>query len=494
MRQYLFAILALGLICFPAFASEAVVVYYTDEIVTPTPVPTLIPYINQGDTVYVGDTVDLSGVLAPYPGMAYWDGFDMYDSVPRYNLTMPDGKRSYYHFYIDPNIFTGRMGYWYKYNGKFEKQGNNQLFFVMPAKTFNSTLTFPNGTSLNLSEVVKQNYTQHDIKPAPLLPEKHISDYVVAKGDELVLPEGNYRVWVFGRVSGIYANEGHNITKEQITALDGGNYDIVFQYPGNNTIYDAACDAKDCKTLIPGLYGQKPVDIYGYQPSVVYDKLKGMLAGTDDTLVEYDMQVENPYITIHQADEIEYTTHSALNVRGYSNVENGTKITVSLDEKNAYYKDIPNIQMQTTAVRTSPGNLSYYSVNVPFDYDDLAADARNHTLTARTELGGIVQKDFKISIMPADSYRPNATLKYIEGRNPFVPTPTPEIVTIERTKIVTQTITIPVTPTNETVYEQQRKAQDDITNGWVSLAVTAIVALVVLIGLGWYAMRVWRRL
>jgi hypothetical protein len=493
-RTYLFAILALCLIGSAIAAENESYVIVELPTIEPTPVPTLIPYISQGDTVYVGDTVDLSGVLAPYPGMAYWDGFDMYDSVPRYNLTMPDNKRSYYKFYIDPEIFGNRLGRWYKYNGKFEKQGNNRLFTVMPAKMSNSTLTFPNGTSINLSEVVQQTYTSHLINPAPLLPEKHISDYVVAKGDELVLPEGNFRVWVFGRVSGIYANEGHTITKEQISSLDGGNYDIVFQYPGSNTIYDSTCDTKDCKTLIPGLYGQKPVNVYGYQPSVVYDKLKGMLIGTDDTLVEYDLQVENPYITIHQADETEYQTHSALNVRGYSNVANGTKITVSLDEKNAYYKDIPKIQTQTTAVRTSSGNLSYYSVNVPFNYDDLAADARNHTLTARTELGGIVQKDFKISLMPADSYKPNATLKYIEDRNPFVPTPTPEIVTIERTKIVTQTITIPVTPTNETVYEQQRKAQDDITKGWVSLAVTAIVALVVLIGLGWYALRVWRRL
>lgn len=489
------AILALCLIA-PIQASTVTILNETPEVnvTTPTPIPTLIPYIQQGGDVYVGDYVDISGIAPPYLFLAYWDGVDMYDSPPTYNMTLPNGKRGYYKFYVDPEIFGSRLGRWYKWDGEYEKQGNNRLFTVRAAKTFNYTMTFPNGTVVNMSEPVQPNYTPVLINPAPLLPEKHVADYVVAKGDELVLPDGNYHVWIFGRVSGIYSNAGHNITKTQIIGLDGGNYDIVFQYPGNNTIYDAACDPNDCKALVPGLYGKDPVNVYGYQPSVVYDRLKAMLAGTDDTLVKYSLQVDNPYITIHQADETEYITHSALNVRGYSNVANGTNITVSLDEKNVYYKDIPKSQIQTTAVRTSPGNLSYYSVNVPFNYDDLAADARNHTLTARTALGGIVQKDFKISLMPADSYKPNATLKYIEDRNPFVPTPTPEVVTIVKTQVVTQTITIPVTPTNETVYEQQKKAQDIVIREkiiifgmWAALAVSVFA-------IGWYGLSVRRRM
>src|SRR5574344_313861 len=108
--KYLFAILALCLIGSAMAAENESYVIVDEPIADPTPVPTPVPYISQGDTVYVGDTVDLSGVLAPYPGMAYWDGFDMYDSVPRYNLTMPDNKRSYYKFYIDPEIFGNRLG------------------------------------------------------------------------------------------------------------------------------------------------------------------------------------------------------------------------------------------------------------------------------------------------------------------------------------------------------------------------------------------------
>lgn len=492
MRWYLIALLALCLIV-PVLAENSSYILVGEPVDIPTPIPTLVPYIGQGDVVYVGDTIDISGVLAPYPGLAYWDGFDMYDSVPTYNMTMPDGKRSYYHFYLDPAIFSERLGKWMKYDGHFEKQGNNIAFIVAPARAKNSTMTFPNGTTVNLSEIQKQNYTPLNVKPAPLLPEKHVADYVVAKGDDLVLPDGDYHVWIFGRVSGIYSEPSHNITIAQINGLENGDYDIVFQYPGNNTIYDAACD-KDCKNLVPGLYGKKPVDVEGYQPSVVYAKLKEMLVGTDDTLVKYSLQVDMPYITINQADEIEYVTRSALNVRGYSNVKNGTVINVSLDELTMQFKYYPLWYSEGVAVQTSRGNLSYYSVNVPFDYDELAADARNHTLTARTAHGGQVQKDFKISVMPADSYRPNATLKYIENRNPFIPTPTPEIVTKIETKIVTQTITIPVTPSNETVYEQQHKAQADVADSTLKFVVGAIVALLIVVGAALYALRVWRRL
>jgi hypothetical protein len=485
MRQYFFAILALCLMLSPVIASEVVVMAETEQV-TLTPVPTLIPYINQGDTVYVGDYVDISGVAPPYLFLAYWDGFDMYDSPPRYNLTLPDGKKGYYKFYIDPEIFGGRTGRWYKWDGKYERQGNNRMFTVMPAKTFNSTMTFPNGTTVNLSENIQQNYTSHVIVPEPMLPERHLADYVAARGQSVVWPDGGYRLWVFGNKQGIYGVSTNVISKEDVQVLEPGRYTVAVHIPGNNTIFEANY-VND--TLVPGLFGKSAVSVRGMAAPVVFQKFKEMLAGTDDKIFEYSMVLEEPYITINRADEIWHNGRTVLDIRGYTNVANGTSITVTLDENN-----FVDYKASTTAVRTSPGNLSYYRAYVPLDYENLAANAMNHTLIARTEIGGSVQKDFKISVMPADSFRPNATLKYIEDRNPFVPTPTPEVITVIKTQVVIQTITIPVTPTNETVYAQQRKAQEDVTYNWLSLAAIALVALVVLIGGGLYAMRVWRRL
>ena len=93
---------------------------FTDNTTVIAPInQSFIPYLYQGDTAYVGTYVDISGVAPPYPSLAYWDGFDMYNSVPSYNYTLPDSKKGYYLFYIDPEIFANRTGWWYKYNGEF---------------------------------------------------------------------------------------------------------------------------------------------------------------------------------------------------------------------------------------------------------------------------------------------------------------------------------------------------------------------------------------
>jgi hypothetical protein len=468
--------------------SYAVVTGFTDMLGLPPAVPENVPYIQQGDVVYVGDYIDVSGVVPPYPALAYWDGFDMYDAVPKYNYTMPDGKKSYYHFYLDPAIFNTRLGKWYKYNGEYEPQGNNLAFVVKPKRLSNSTMTYPNGTSVNLSKAIEANYTPISIKPDPLLPERHVADYVVAKGDEIAWPVGGYHLWVFGRVNGVYDWPENTISKKQVEGLENGRYTIVVQTAGNNTLYESRYENN---TLIPGLYGRKPIDATGMSPMVVFSKMKELLAGTDDQIYEYTLDVDNPSITINRADEMYFNGKTVLDVRGYTNVANGTPITVTLDERNTYYKNIPERTATGTAIRTGNGNLSYFRAYVPIDYDELAADATNHTLTARTDIGGSVQKDFKISIMPADSYRPNATLKYIEGRNPFVPTPTPEV----RTVVVTQTIrvveriTIPVTPTNEQVKAQQ----DAVITDKIVLALFVIVGAGVLAAMLWYMYSVYRR-
>lgn len=468
-----------------AGGSVAVVEYEPEPVLPPA------PYINQGDTIYVGDYVDISGVTPPYRFLAYWDGFDMYDTYPSYNVTLPNGKRGYYRFYVDPDIFESRTGRWYKYDGKFERQGNNVAFIVKRKQTDNSTMTYPNGTVVNVSTIQNVTYEQHIIKPDPLLPEKHIADYVVAKGDEIIWPDGGYHLWVLGQTSGIYDNPNGNVTKKQVESLVNGDYTVVVHVPGNDTQYDARYGNKE---LIPYRYGYKPVSVDGLQPYMVYDRLKGMLIGTDDKLYEYNLQVDVPTITINRADEMYLKNRTVLDVRGYTNAANGTEITVSLDERNTYYKLMPERTAKTTAIRTSPGNLSYYRAYVPIDWDELAADATNHTLTARTAIGGVVQKDFKVSVMPADSFKPNASIKYIEDRNPFVPTPTPEVVTVVKTQVVVQTITVPVTPSHEVVEAAQRKATEEVALNYVYIIGSLIVCLLLVIGVVWYGVRVYRRL
>jgi hypothetical protein len=121
---------------------------------TQTPAPILTNYIYQGETIYINDTIDISGVVPPYQYLAYWNGYDMYDSNASYIITMSQRKSDYYKFYIDPSIFSTRIGKWYKYDGNFEKNANNLAFIVYPQSYKNSTMRYQNGTLINISKTI----------------------------------------------------------------------------------------------------------------------------------------------------------------------------------------------------------------------------------------------------------------------------------------------------------------------------------------------------
>jgi hypothetical protein len=55
-------------------------------------------------------------------------------------------------------------------------------------------------------------------------------------------------------------------------------------------------------------------------------------------------------------------------------------------------------------------------------------------------------------------------------------------------------VTVPVTPRDDVVYEQQKIAQQDILAGWAVFGFMGVVALLITIGIVWYGCRVYRRL
>lgn len=433
------------------------------------------PVISQGDTVHVNDTVDISRVTG-------WAGPDGNYRIAYYGMWMTDyspggtepvviyklpGKTrsgrvaSQYKFYMDPAMFADYPGWWYQFVSnssstlRDERAGNLRAFYVDNKKR---GVTFRNNTS---DFYIPGNYTEPKKPIEPLLPEKAVSDYIVARGDAPDILVAGSHAWVFGRLYGLYGLD-RNLTIDDIHSLENGNYRVVLQYPGPNTIYEV--NYKDDE-LIPGLYGQKPVDVSGMSAYVIGERFDMMAEESDDDLRTYEMVVEDPYITLDRADEIYLNGITVMDIRGYTNAANGTEITITLDEGRTYKKYVAARTVTTEAVQYHSGNLSCYRAYLPVDYDSLsAANAMNHTITARTALGGAVYKDFWISVMPEDSFKPNATLKYIEGRNPWVPTPTPEIVTVVQTKVVPTYITVKETPKPEEITaaaEQVVKAQNE---------------------------------
>jgi hypothetical protein len=171
-----------------------------------------------------------------------------------------------------------------------------------------------------------------------------------------------------------------------------------------------------------------------------------------------------------------------FDVKGYTNVQPGTIMNFALDEKDQTRVHWFN----TTAMNGNPGDMRTFEVFIPVYWDDLKAGVM-HTISGYTDIGGSIFRDFPVRESPDHSFIPEQSVKWIDDRNPWVPTPTP----ITVTQVVTQmvTVTIPVTPSNEQVLAQQLEAvnitetqkETDYWNG-VKVAAVIVVILVILIG------------
>ncbi|MGA2917929.1 MAG: DUF3821 domain-containing protein [Methanoregula sp.] len=122
--------------------------------------------IQQGQKVSVGNIIDISGVVPPYPQLAYWDGYNEYDSAPTYILTLSNYRSAWYSFNVDPAIFATRLGSWYKYdqNIGYESKGNN-LAFVVVRENVAPVTTIP--TTNDISETFTPLPTSSMSTPMP---------------------------------------------------------------------------------------------------------------------------------------------------------------------------------------------------------------------------------------------------------------------------------------------------------------------------------------
>jgi hypothetical protein len=210
---------------------------------------------------------------------------------------------------------------------------------------------------------------------------------------------------------------------------------------------------------------------------VVMSRFKMMVDNTDDRTETLNLEVQGPDITIAQIDntaagdripEAYEPGVSVLDVRGYTNAENGTVLSFQIDPDTSKYK-----VWTTTAQQSSPGNMRFYQVYIPINLNQMPNGI--HTLKAWNPQGAFVYADFPVSELPADSFVPNATVKYVGDRNPWV-APVIQNVTVEVTKEVIKTVVVEVTPRPEVVYEQQlaaKKAMDVEFWGKVSVIATA---------------------
>jgi hypothetical protein len=445
-----------------------------------------IERIAQGSNVYLNGTYDISGVTGwenmddGFNYLEWCGGYDCYDESDPYILKLPiktvkQGSESQYHYWINPDIFSTRTGYWFQHSDISSEQHGNTVAFKVVSAWYNTSVTYPNGTVMMTSNLTEGNITVIGAQRETILPERPVSDWLQVRGERMDLtvlsPE---KIWVFGRYSNYYDFDtfGTNvtITPSVTQTWEPGSYYLLHQYPGKNGEYDVRYynDSIQIKT---GWDGIKNIPINGVQPKLVEEKVEAAIRSTDDTFKVERLEVEDPEITVSGFNEIPlsekyngyqyYRTEkgivSLFDVRGYTNVNNGTKISVVLDPDDHTVRDISRYTFTTEAIRNLKGNESMYQAYVPIIWDDMTVGI--HTLKVTTADGGTVFKNFPISILPEDSFKPNATIKYVADENPWKPN-----LTVLAPIIITKTIEVPkiievtVTPSQQSVNEAQLNA------------------------------------
>jgi hypothetical protein len=475
----------------------------------PTPIPTPPYRVGQGDTVYLGDTVDVTGVLAGVLNLAYYGGYDE-DIYHQYLVKLPESNRGYYFFYIDPAIYSTRLGNWYKWRGEFNR-GESTIAFVVaerrnkPNVSANITLQNPNQTPVA-------------IRP-PTLPDRHVADYLIARGDSMAIPATNQtKAWIFGPEDFLYDYKAVNGTidlkTEIVDKLTPGTYTLMLHMRDANSNGEFTVrynpDTSTIDWFDPVTFEVQHYDVSAQTPENVMNKLKSILPAAHDTFKLYSLEIQAPTIDIAQIDTeiIQNTNISApditapniptyIEVRGYTNAAPDTVVKLVVDPD--FNMNLDQMFKEATVTRTegtSPGDMRVFRALVPvYLYDTRLGE---HFVVAKTAKSNtFVTASFDIyenwKLQPI----PNKTIRYISGKygpQELIPTPTPIVVTQVVTKVVTQIITVPVTPSNEQVYAQQKLASEKTWwegAWWLAKGITGSLFL---IGGMWYGVSVARRL
>ena len=273
--------------------------------------------IDQGSDVYLNGTYDIAGVtgwanLSNGNNYIVWyGGYGYYDDSKIVVLKLPiktykEGSESQYHFWINPEYFGNKTGYWFQQDGTSDdKHGNTVAFRVIAA--YENITTVTNHT-INTSVVyVEGNVSTTKIKQG-VLPERPVSDYLITRGDPFVIsifqPE---KIWIFGRNGNVYDYDtfGKNVTLDRTVtqSLEPGQYYILHQYPGINSQDDVRYSSGKLQWK-SDWSGIQNIDISGSQPLLVKNQIATALSQTDDTYFIQKAEVEEPTVTIEGFTEV----------------------------------------------------------------------------------------------------------------------------------------------------------------------------------------------
>ena len=451
--------------------------------------------IMQGQCVELNKTYDISGVgwyneKIVYYGR-YYDAYQNADnSSVEATFKIPYGISKLQNFWIDPSFFGDRLGYWYNYYDLVEKNSNARLFYVMDICPVQEIVEKPEPAIVNTS-----NYEYNKT----LLPDKRTPyTTLLARGDSFeLLNKTPMRYWIFHNEFPKYDIDNSDIllASTDFRSAVAGEYVIGVVYAGNNSIIEEYYNAHD--STIESVFKKYPTEyVIGLQSiskestGTVQYKLDQMVKHSfDDRIEYYRVWFDDPIIQVEQYQQIDRPyNRSYLDIRGYTNVKAGTEITAELQSETSngimYYRTTA----KSNVVEYSMSDWKQFSVLLPFNIADLPNGKHYVVLTVPQGARTVIEPYIKEEL--ADHYQPPKTIRYVDN-NPFIPTPTPEIVIKERI----------VERVNETVKVQEKikevdyvKLSDKVIETLIVPATLIIIAGVVLLYGLFTSIRAYRKI
>jgi hypothetical protein len=385
--------------------------------------------VHQGDTVFLGETVDISRVLSWSGQFAWWasdEPGDYPDRIVNFN-----DVGFMYKYYIDPAKYC--EGTWHKWDGIFETHGNSVAFIVKKGTRNQTTESFP-GKATPVPT------------PTPVPPSKNIpkdTHILIARGDEGTIrygldynqsegkEQGAY-LWLFGTVDSTTKILGEPLTyskndsvysfvftPEMTQGLVEGWFTGYLQFTGPNGFQDVFY-VKSHKFESDGNLHQNletpyddkiipDVNIDPFIPiriSQEFEILEKKSQYCDDILVPITMEIARPQINFRDY----YNTGDNITILGDTTMAEGTMIVFMIDPQRwalEYDKMAHTWSTVVTGLQKEPRT---FGIDMPINWKEMAVGA-NHTIRATVEKYKIKTeqfKDFKVT----DVY--------------IIPTPTPE--------------------------------------------------------------------
>ena len=467
---------------------------YADALIVPAANTTFKSYdpdnatrIEQGGTVYLGETVDVAGngwftgsILYNGP---YETGYTITDNssvtrlkIDAWNLT---------HLYIDPAYYRNKLGYWYIDYDTVTPNGYDRLFYVQ-AYPSNETMMEKVTKKVALDQLEIKNAIIKNLTAMPYKSEGNFG-YILSRNvsTPMAAPYDNSRYWVFA--SGLQDTTLYNHPLEypgiiefkdiETANLPEGVYHVTFIQPDALGTFEQTYDP-ELHTISSPFRNTPDTSIYGLDGYLVEGILdKQIKSSSQPAYTKWIVNLQDPMIDVQKLDSWTFGANNTLfTIAGYTNMNDGDTLHIQMDANLTGDKWYGARTWNAPVVYR--GGMNYYRTwNATFAVDFSNLFPGQHFMTVTSDAGASVTVPFYVYRELPAHYQPMQYIEYI-GNSPFIPPVYINTTVIK--EVPGPTVYVPVTPAPEVVAAAQKKAVDEKFN---SLLVTAAEVIVVLLGL-----------